>query len=406
MGGSNQSLFLIGALFAGQDAIHGQGSAAVPLLIVGIILSWAALPGWTELVLLSPNRVGGIAAACTEAFRPYSSLLSALVGCCYWWGWVPTCGLTAHPLGLGAARLGAARRYRRPAGDRDHRRLSWREPVRRALGGAPRRADRRRVRRAHVPGRLHPDRDRARGLARATSFRLTTPFPGWFGSLTSMMAGLYLIGFAAPAFEAAACHVGETVDPERNVPRAMFASAAMAGVYFIVLPVVFLGVLGPAALGRDLAHELGPAFAPVFGSLAKALAIGFMVFNMFHGTLQPLAGASRTLSQLADDGSFRAFSRAARRATSVGGDRPYGRRGDRVSAHRRSDLADRGGELHLPDRDLSAQHRGLAAAPRCAGTPNASIARRAGRSGSGLCAAGVLGDLGDLRLRTVRPGRP
>ena len=27
-----------------------------------------------------------------------------------------------------------------------------------------------------------------------------------------------------------------------------------------------------------------------------------MVLNMFHGTLQPLAGASRTLSQLSEDG--------------------------------------------------------------------------------------------------------
>jgi two-component system, sensor histidine kinase len=36
---------------------------------------------------------------------------------------------------------------------------------------------------------------------------LTTPFEGWFGELTSIMAGLYLIGFAAPAFDAAACHV-------------------------------------------------------------------------------------------------------------------------------------------------------------------------------------------------------
>jgi two-component system, sensor histidine kinase len=43
-------------------------------------------------------------------------------------------------------------------------------------------------------------------------------------------------------------------------------------------------------------------FAPVFGSAAKAAAIGFMMFNMFHGTLQPLAGAARALSQLADDG--------------------------------------------------------------------------------------------------------
>ncbi|CAB4686670.1 MAG: hypothetical protein F2663_01980 [Actinobacteria bacterium] len=39
MGGSNQSLFLIGAL------VMTQGTAAVPLLIVGLLLSWAALPG-------------------------------------------------------------------------------------------------------------------------------------------------------------------------------------------------------------------------------------------------------------------------------------------------------------------------------------------------------------------------
>src|SRR5947209_6078738 len=89
MGGSNQSLFLIGALML------TQGSAAVPLLMLGLLLSWAAAPGWTELVLMWPNRVGGIAATCAEAFRPYSPLLANLTGVCYWWGWVPTCGVTA-----------------------------------------------------------------------------------------------------------------------------------------------------------------------------------------------------------------------------------------------------------------------------------------------------------------------
>lgn len=88
---------------------------------------------------------------------------------------------------------------------------------------------------------------------RATTFHLTTPFSGFFGELTRLMAGLYLIGFAAAAFAAAACHVGETIDPERNVPRAMFASAGMAAVYFILLPVVWLGALGPDTLGKDLA---------------------------------------------------------------------------------------------------------------------------------------------------------
>src|SRR4249920_4008256 len=95
MGGSNQSLFILAALFAGQEQILGQGSAAVPLLIVGLLLSWAAAPGWIELVLMYPNRVGGISATCAEAFRPYSAVLANLTGVCYWWGWVPTCGLTA-----------------------------------------------------------------------------------------------------------------------------------------------------------------------------------------------------------------------------------------------------------------------------------------------------------------------
>jgi diguanylate cyclase (GGDEF)-like protein len=82
----------------------------------------------------------------------------------------------------------------------------------------------------------------------------------------------------------------------------MLASGALAAVFFIGLPVVWLGTIGPEGLGQDLADALGPTFAPLAGSFAKSAAIGFMTFNMFHGTLQPLAGASRTLSQLADDG--------------------------------------------------------------------------------------------------------
>src|SRR5205823_5222424 len=136
----------------------------------------------------------------------------------------------------------------------------------------------------------------------AMSFHLVTPFSRYLGALTSAMAGLYLIGFAAPAFEAAACHVGETVDPARNVPRAMRVSAGMASVYFVALPVIWLGVFGPAPIEHELMRTLGPTFAPMLGAGARAAAIWFMVLNMFHGTMQPLAGAARTLSQLSDDG--------------------------------------------------------------------------------------------------------
>ena len=302
MGGSNQSLFLITALFAGQDAINGQGSAVVPLLIVGLLLGWMAAPAWTELILMYPNRVGGIAATCSEAFRPYNPVLANLTGVCYWWGWIPTCGLTAifsasaiHewylpgiPVSVLACGLVLFFTAVNLCG------VEWAGRIAVPIATAS-------ALLAFISA-LGPVMTGQVDWQQASTFNLTVPFAGWFGELTSLMAGLYLIGFAAPAFEAAACHVGETINPNKNVPRAMFASALMASIYFIVLPVVWLGVLGSEQLGKDLMLVLGPTFAPVFGSFAKAAAIWFMMFNMFHGTLQPLAGASRTLSQLAEDG--------------------------------------------------------------------------------------------------------
>ena len=302
MGGINQSLFLIGALFVGQGSIPGQGSAAVPLLIVGLLLSWAATPGWTELILMFPNRVGGIAASCAEAFRPFSPVLANLTGVCYWWGWVPTCGLTALlsaaaikqwywpsiSASLLASLIVIAFTVVSLCGVKWIMRMAMPIATVSALLAAIS---------AFAP-LAHGDVD----WHRAFSFHLTVPFDGWFGKVTSFMAGLYLVGFAAPAFEQAACHVGETIDARKNVPRAMFASAAMASLYFIILPVIWLGCLGPEPLGNDLATVLGPTFAPVLGSAAKGAAVWFMMMNMFHGTLAPLAGASRTLSQLSEDG--------------------------------------------------------------------------------------------------------
>jgi diguanylate cyclase (GGDEF)-like protein len=307
MGGSNQMIFLITALFIGQGDILGQGSAAVPLLAFGVLLGWAAAPAWTELVLMWPNRVGGISAACAEAFRPYSPVLSALTGTCYWWGWVPTCGLTAL---LSAAAIQQWYLPGLPVEAVAITLIAFFTAVN--LCGV------KWVARLAVPiaaasaslaflSSLIPILTGAVDWRQATTFTLTSPFPGWFGDLTSLMAGLYLIGFAAPAFEAAACHVGETIDPNHNVPRAMLVSAAMAGVYFVVLPVVWLGILGPEQLGKDLALVLGPTFAPLLGGFGKAAAIWFIMLNMFHGTMQPLAGAARTLSQLSEDGILPRF---------------------------------------------------------------------------------------------------
>ncbi len=308
MGGSNQSLFLLGAL------LLAQGSAAIPLLIVGLILSLAAMPGWIELLLMWPNRVGGVAAVCGEAFRPYSAVLANLAGTCYWWGWVPTCGLTSllsaaalhnwylpgvpvTPLAIAFLLLFTVLNFfgvRKVAS----------AAVVIAAGAAT----------LAFLSVVVPVFAGSVDWQQATSYALRSPFDGLFGSVTSAMAGLYLIGFAAPAFEAAGCHVGETLDPNRNVPRAFYASAGMAVLFFVAAPVVWLGVVGPSGLEGDIAHTLGPTFAPLFGGAARAAAVWLVVLNMFHGTLQPLAGAARTLAQLSEDGLLpRLFGRRSRR---------------------------------------------------------------------------------------------
>ncbi|HQT45843.1 MAG: hypothetical protein B7X08_01125 [Acidocella sp. 20-63-7] len=315
MGGSNQSVFLLAALFAGQGNIPGQGTAAVPLLLLGLLLSYASAPGWLELVLMYPNRVGGIAASCTAAFRPYSEILSALTGVSYWWGWVPTCGLTA------LFSAGAIKQWLLPGVNLDVIAVGLvllflgvnlcgiRFTTRVALVIATASSS------LAFLSAIIPIVSGTTHWHQAFSYHLNTPFEGRFGQLTSLMAGLYLIGFGAPAFEAATCHVGETIAQNRNVPRALLANAAMAGLYFFVLPVVWLGVLGSGPLGGDLSRTLGPVYAPWFGATGRALGLWFITFNMFHGTLQPLAGASRVLSQLSEDGLLPRFLALRLRAT-------------------------------------------------------------------------------------------
>lgn len=296
IGGSNQSIFLIAALLA------AQGSAAIPLLAIGLLLSYLATPGWIELSCMFPDRVGGIAASCAEAFRPYGSVLANLTGVCYWWGWVPTCGITAlfsadalHDwflphvsvklLGITLVLLFMGVNL---CG------LKW--AVRLAVPVAV-------IAFALALGTgLIPIFAGTVDWHRALDFHLIGAFDGTFGKLTSAMAGLYLIGFAAPAFEAAACHIGEMKAPDSDQPRAMWCSGAMASVYFVLIPVVWLGLFGSATLQGELTSVLGPSFAPLFGAGAKACACAFIAFNMFSGTIQPLSGASRTLSQLSEDG--------------------------------------------------------------------------------------------------------
>src|SRR5690349_10215522 len=83
----------VSMLFAVSAISAHQGGAALFILMLGVLLACAAVPGWLELVLMKRDGVGGIAAACSEAFTPYAPVLSALAGSCYWFGWTAAAGI-------------------------------------------------------------------------------------------------------------------------------------------------------------------------------------------------------------------------------------------------------------------------------------------------------------------------
>jgi hypothetical protein len=402
MGGSNQMIFIITALFVGQGAILGQGSAAVPLLILGVLLGWAAAPAWTELVLMWPNRVGGISAACAEAFRPYNPVLAVLTGTCYWWGWIPTCGLTAllsaaafqHwyfpdlPVEAFAVAIVCFFTFVNLCGIKWVARLAM--PIATASATLA------------FLSALIPIYSGTVDWHQAFSYQLTVPFEGWFGGLTSVMAGLYLIGFTAPAFEAAACHVGETIDPNKNVPRAMLAAAIMAGVYFIVLPVVWLGVLGPKALGEDLATVLGPTFAPLLGSFGKAAAIWFIVYVPWHAAAARRRRPHHVTAQrrrAAAPVPLLAYREDGLPLGCDGADRHVR---DHLPHGGRPGVDDRRGEFHLSHRHLHAERCRLAIAAGHAGC-GAPLSGPAGHHHAGRRRCLRLARLGDPGLPAVRP---
>jgi len=310
-GGCNQSLFLLASLFASGGYGSGPGGAALPLLAIGLLLAFAAAPGWLELVLMTPNRVGGIAACGLKAFSPYGDVLAVLTGVCYWWGRVPITAITAL-LAAGWLHQAIPAAPVKPLAA-----LLVLILLAIALRGILASA-----RLALVLGVISTglallsllipaSRDMIDWHA-VTRMHLATPFPGRFGEVTSLMSGLYLIGFGAPAFEAALCHVGETINPARDIPRVLIVAAFLSALYFIFLPVIWYDSLGPASLGGDLRAGIACLLWPVLGPRAALAALVFLVAAMLACAAQPLSGAARTLAQLSEDGLLpRALGRRA-----------------------------------------------------------------------------------------------
>jgi signal transduction histidine kinase/CheY-like chemotaxis protein len=317
-GGANQSVYVLDVLIGGQAGMPGQGAASLVLLGVGFLLVCLAAPGWLELVLMSPHRVGGIGAACADAFRPYSPLLAALAGFCNWWAWAATCGLGATAL---AAMIGPAYLPDAPQWALACAILAVLTTL--ALSGL------RIVRFVAVLAALAvlglagasvllPLRAGAFSAVSLVQMPLSLPFTGSFGAATAIMSSLFLVGYAAPCMEAALTYTGLARRPGRDAKWALLVILLIGGGFFIALPVIWYGVLGPAALAAPLEHSLSPLFTGLPGLVGRLGALALITLCWVQTSIHGLCGAPLTVAQLADDGMApRIFSRRSKQEVPV-----------------------------------------------------------------------------------------
>ncbi len=137
----------------------------------------------------------------------------------------------------------------------------------------------------------------AAGAATAPLPAFTLPLASAFG--VALIAALWTYdGWYALTFSA-----GEVRDPERNVPRGLFAGiAAVIGLY-VLLNVVYLRALGPETLaGTTRAAEAAAgALAGPFAARFVAAAVAVSAFGCLAATI---LYSSRVYQPMAADGAF------------------------------------------------------------------------------------------------------
>ena len=135
------------------------------------------------------------------------------------------------------------------------------------------------------------------GFIQADHLVITTQPPTGITFFQAIL--IYL--FAYSGFERAGVLAGETRDPRRDVPAAMFASVALATTAYAAVLLVCVGVLAdPAATDRPLAEVGRELFGPV-----GQLAVSAGAITVILGTLlSVIIGMPRLLLALAEQGQL------------------------------------------------------------------------------------------------------
>jgi amino acid transporter len=129
---------------------------------------------------------------------------------------------------------------------------------------------------------------------------------GW-NVFALICAGLFVAAWSAYAFETAVVYTAELRRPQRDTPRAIFASGGLCLFFYGLGPFILYTVVGGERIQQDPTVALVPLANDVFGT-AGGLLIGLLLVALLLSINTAILGSSRTLYQASKDSwTFRFF---------------------------------------------------------------------------------------------------
>ncbi len=134
---------------------------------------------------------------------------------------------------------------------------------------------------------------------------------GWFAVYIGYM---FLLSWNVIAYEAAACYIGETKDPERDGKIALTLEGSYGVFIYMLIPIGFLAVLGAGTLSDAALVDPNTIFVTfageIFGTGGEVLnwlIAGMLIIALMLSALNAIMGTGRSLHQMSVDGQFPRF---------------------------------------------------------------------------------------------------
>ena len=135
----------------------------------------------------------------------------------------------------------------------------------------------------------------------AIAFTFPWPAPSPAPSLTEFEAGLLIVLYAFVGFEQAVVPAGETRDPARNLPRAIFITMAVTTLLYFLVQLAFVSALpGGAGDAKAPLIDLGAWLAGPVGAGALTLAAVASLAGSLHGIMTSTPRVSYALADRGD----------------------------------------------------------------------------------------------------------